>query len=796
MSVFTRFVFAALMLVFASAHAADMSSAMPSTASDPNNIQLSTIPDLSAREAGLLNKGGILPKRNGNAGAEVQGAKYLEPKIFFPPLKETEFQKFVAESIGKKLPLYGYDAFDAAPTTFAPVDHVPVTPDYVVGPGDRIDIRVWGQIDANLHLEVDRLGQIYIPRVGNVNVAGIKYQDLKGYLRNAIGRNFRNFDIEVNLGQLRSIRIYVVGQARRPGSYTVSALSTLVNAIFSSGGPSSRGSMRHIQLKRGDAVVTEFDLYDFLLGGDKSKDAKLQAGDVIYFPPVGKQVAITGSVNNPAIYELKDKSDLADAIRMAGGLATTAAGQKVEVDRIDDHKNRMVEDFDLDKIGLSRPIQDGDLVKVFSISPKFDNAVTLRGNVAYPFRYAWKKGMRITDLIPDRDALVTRDYWLKRNRLEPGSIHFLKTQQNSDRQNSDRQNSDRQNFDRQNPDRQNPDRQNSDQQNWLVGEIGEQHADINWDYAVIDRFDWKNLRSRLIPFNLGRAVLDHDPSQNLELQPGDVVTVFSTKDMKVPVERQTRLVTIEGEVKNAGVYQAQPGETLRQLVSRIGGLMPDAYLFGAVFTRESTRKLQQQHLEESISRMEQDIRKNAGAAAAGAMDKKSMEAAKYQAQSQQAALEKLRQVRATGRIVLEIPAGVSSVSDIPDIALEDGDKLYIPATPSTVGVFGDVYNENNAFFYKDSKRVSDYLDQAGGPTRDADAGRIFVLRADGSVISSQTSRGLFSSSFDNMHLMPGDAVVVPEKLDKTPFVKSFVDWTQILLNMGVGIASLKVIGVI
>lgn len=766
MSVFMRFFVAAVLFFSISAISADMPGPrLPSP--EQNALQPSSIPDLSASQATPYSSFDrqCLDRSGKPIPGCIPSTPRLESKTVFPEIEETEFQKFVEESIGKKLPLYGFDTFDAAPTTFAPIDHVPVTPDYVVGPGDELDIRAWGQIDADLHLEVDRLGQIYIPKVGNVNVAGIKYQDLKGYLKNAIGRNFRNFDIEVNLGQLRSIQVYVVGQARRPGAYTVSALSTLVNAIFASGGPSSKGTMRHIQLKRGDAVVTEFDLYDFLLGGDKSRDARLQAGDVIYYPPAGEEAAISGSVKNPAIYELKDKSDLANLIRMAGGLSTTAAGQKVEVDRIDDHKNRTVSDFDLDKTGLFREIKDGDVVKVFSISPKFENAVTLRGNVAYPFRYAWKKGMRIADLIPDKDVLVTPAYWLNRNMIELGKIELLKGQQNMG------------------------------QQNWL-GQVSDRQSSVNWNYATIERFDWKTLKSDLIPFNLGRAVLDHDPSQNLELQPGDVVTVFSMNDMKVPVKRQARLVTIEGEVKNAGVYQARPGETLRQLVARIGGLTPDAYLFGAEFTRESTRRLQQQRLDESIDRMEADVQKGVGAAAQGAMDEKSMKAAQIQAKAQQAALEKLRQVKATGRIVLEIPPGRSSLADIPDVVLEDGDKLYIPPLPSTVGVFGDVYNENNAFFYKESKRVSDYLDQAGGPTRDADTGRIFVLRADGSVISTQSDRGLFSTSFSNMHLMPGDSVVVPEKQDKTPFVKSFVDWTQILMNMGVGVATLKLVGLI
>lgn len=670
-----------------------------------------------------------------------------------PTVEASEFQKFIFESIGKALPMYGYSMFDNLPSTFAPVDHVPVTPDYVVGPGDEIMVRAWGQVDINYKATVDRLGAIFVPQVGSINVAGLQFKELNGYIKTAIGRNFRNFDLEVNLGQLRSIQIYVVGQAKRPGSYTVSSLSTLVNAMFASGGPSYKGSMRHIQLKRNDEIVTEFDLYDFLLDGDKSKDVKLQPGDVIYYSPIGAEVAISGSVNNPAVYELKDKADLANLIKMAGGLTTTAAGQRVEVDRIDDHKDRMVEDFDLDQKGLASQMRDGDLVQVLSISPKLENAVTLRGNVAYPFRYSWSQGMRITDLIPNKDVLVTKDYWLKTNAMNLAKVTGL-------------------------------------------GEINHPILGINWDYAAIERFDWKNLRSDLIPFNLGKAVLDHDPSQNLELQPGDVVTVFSLSDMQVPEQKQARLVTVEGEVDNAGVYQAKPGETLRQLVARIGGITPDAYLFGAEFTRESTKKLQQQRLNQAVDRMEQDLRKNAATAAQAAMDKQSQETAKIQAESQQTALEKLRQVQATGRIVLEIPPGKVSLADIPDIALENGDRLYIPPIPSTVGVYGDVYNENNSFFYKDNKRVEDYLAQAGGPTRDADTGRIFVLRADGSVISSQSDRGLFSASFSRMHLMPGDSVVVPEQRDKTPFIKSAMDWTTMLMNLGVSFATLKFIGVI
>ena len=243
-----RFIFAVLLTsacALASAQG-DPSAApdlgqVPSATGQSNNGGLPPIPSLNQAPHSLpqtcLDKGGkIIPFGDGSGCAQQAQKGVQKPAA---ELKETEFQKFVGESIGKSLPMYGYSMFDAAPDTFAPLENVPVTADYAVGPGDEIVIKAWGQLDADLRLRVDRTGAIYIPKVGSVNVAGVKYQDLKGVIGSAIGKNFRNFDLDVNLGQLRSIQVYVVGQARRPGSYTVSSLSTLVNAIFASGGPSS-----------------------------------------------------------------------------------------------------------------------------------------------------------------------------------------------------------------------------------------------------------------------------------------------------------------------------------------------------------------------------------------------------------------------------------------------------------------------------------------------------------------------------------------------------------------------------
>ena len=219
-----------------------------------------------------------------------------DQQVEIPPEPLTELQKFIASTTSQILPIYGADLFRRVPSTFAPLDMTPVPSDYVVGPSDELRIHVWGQVNFQTIVRVDRSGEIFLPQIGPVHVAGMPFSALDAHLRAAVGRIFHNFDLTVDVGQIRAIQIYVSGQARRPGVYTVSSLSSLADALFVSGGPSVQGSMRHSQLRRGSEEVTDFDLYDLLIHGDKSKDVKLQAEDVIFIPPVGPQVAAIGSV--------------------------------------------------------------------------------------------------------------------------------------------------------------------------------------------------------------------------------------------------------------------------------------------------------------------------------------------------------------------------------------------------------------------------------------------------------------------------------------------------------------------
>ena len=736
--------------------------------------QTNSLPPCSEASPAAVQAGACLPTPNPPALPEEgqpttetkapnlpQRQPQLKPPLPIPEKKVelTDFQKLVESSLGQPLPIYGASLFDNVPSTFAPADHIPVTADYVIGPGDELMIRAWGQIDLDVHARVDRNGNIFLPKVGSMNVSGLRYAQIEDFMKSHIGRIYQNFDLNITMGQLRSIDIYVVGQVTRPGRYTVSSLSTLTNAIFASGGPSPHGSMRDAQLKRGGKVVTTFDLYDLLLRGDKSKDVVLQPEDVIYVAATGPQVALGGQVNVPAVYELKTETKLSDAIWLAGGLNNTAYGGKVYIEHIVDHRLHSVEEVPLDASGLSHPLADGDIVNFTPISPKFENSVTLRGNVAQPGRYPWHQGTRISDLIPNREFLITREYWKQQNALvlesETTGGHVKGTV-------------------------------------GTVNSVKRNAPEIDWDYAVVQRMSKEDLSTELIPFNLGKAILGQDAASNVTLQSGDIITIFSQADLKVPEGQQTKLIRLEGEFGSAGVYRVMPGENLREVVEKAGGITPSAYLYASQFTRESARMEQQARLDLLIAQAERNVATSAAKRAQSAQTAQEVSAANATLEAERVTLEKLRQLRAEGRIVLNIHPDDHTVGSIPDIPLEDGDQFYVPPRPIAVNVVGDVYNPGS-FIQQPGKTVTAYLRNAGGPTRDADAGRIFVVRANGSVVSKDTSSKFWGGGFQSMVMMPGDTVVVPPETDKGAGLRAFKDWSQILFNFGLAAAAINVL---
>ena len=688
--------------------------------------------------------------------------------------KPSEFQKFVDTATGRLLPNFGSTFFAAAAEGFAPVDNVPVSADYTVGPGDEVVLRAWGSIDVDYRSSVDRNGMLNLPKVGSFNVAGVKASELEKHLRAQIGRLYTNFNLSVSLGQLRAVKVFVVGPAQRPGVYSLASQSTLLSAVVAAGGPAPNGSMRKVLLRRDGKVVSELDVYDFLVQGDKSKDLQLAAGDVVVFQPAGARVALNGALDTPAIYELKAAQEpLGDVLRYGGGTPLLANPNRVVLERVDaqaQKASRFVEEFRLDTAGLQRLLRDGDVLTLLPISPQFANAVTLKGHVAQPLRYPWRPGMRVRDLIPDGDALVSPDFYRRKNLL----VQTL----DEDESRPDR--------------RADALRTTAERAKTAPAVLFDE---LNWDYAVIERLNPADLSSEVIPFNLGKAVLQGDAAQNLELKSGDVVTVYSQKDVRVPVARQTRLVQIEGEVGAPGVYQLLPGETLRGLITRAGGFTPQAYVYGLDFSREETRQRQRENLTAAITRLEALATTQAARQAANRSDDPfANSSAAASNAATQAQLERLSRIQPNGRIALELPPEAASVEVLPDVPLDHADRIFVPPRPGFVTVAGAVVNVNS-FIWKPGRTAGDYLKLAGTDEA-ADTSNMFILRADGTVSHAGDQRSFFGGNkLVAQKLEPGDALIVPNQLDFETWgralVRNLKDWSQIFYQFGLGAAAIR-----
>jgi protein involved in polysaccharide export with SLBB domain len=732
--------------------------------------------------------------------APVNPSQREKKKVVVWP--HTEFEQLVADTVGRALPLFGQSLFAQPPSTFAPTDRTQVQGDYVLGPDDELQIRIWGQINANLRVVVDRAGQIFIPRVGEISVAGIRYRDIEEHLKSEVLKYYRNFSLTANIGRMRSIQVYVVGQARDPGSYTINSLSTLVNAVFASGGPTSQGSLRDIQVQREGRTIAHLDFYELLVKGDKSKDVRLQSGDVLYFPPVGPLVAVAGSVHTPSIYEVKSGSTLGELIEIAGGLSTVADAGKVTVERMGDHQLHSVLEFSLDAQSRAMLLSDGDIVRVLSIVPRFNNAVTLRGNVVNPGRYPWKPGMRVRDLIPNAQALLTRPYWMGRAGMTDGrSTEYpirpepvpakLKSPELLNPTNEDRGQS-AAGDQAQGEDIPSQLARSKPNSETLTGDLHRASPEINWSYAVIQRVNPVDLSTKLLSFDLGKAVLEGDEANNLVLESDDIITIFSQSDVAVPQNQRARYIRLEGEVVRAGVYKAEEGELLRDVINRAGGVTQAAYIYGTELTRESARLEQQKSIDELARTLEVEVYLASASAASGSSAGDTGLVA-AQAKSNQDLVARVKDLKATGRVVMNLKPTANSIDAYPRIAVEDNDRIVIPHVPSTVSVVGMVYN-SGSFVYDARRRVGDYLRMAGKGKPHADMRHAFVLRADGTVVPSRSVNGLFEGDkFLSLRLYPGDQIVVPTKIPTGNFVRGLRDWTQISSQLALTGAALAVI---
>jgi polysaccharide export outer membrane protein len=640
----------------------------------------------------------------------------------------SEFEKYIAgrvsPTVSTNIRQFGYDLFRKSPSTFAPVEEVPVGPDYVIGPGDGIRIAIWGKINGQWTVTVNRDGNISLPKIGIIGVTGLTFKELKEVLQREISKYYIGIEMNVSMGSLRTIRVYVVGNAMRPGAYTVSSLSTLVNALFESGGPSKTGSMRDIQVKRNGKTLVHFDMYDFLLKGDKTKDIRLMPEDVVFIPPVGPLAGVAGNVRNPAIYELKGETRLLDLIDMAGGLTGVAFTGRVQLQRVEDHQFRTI--FEGDLVGIHKDdkknfaLADSDLVKVFSVVEKRDTVV-ITGPVAHPGDYGVVPGVTtVKDLLS----------------LAGGLLYYASYQAELTR------------------------------------------VKVTQDGPRTERFD----------IDLSKAE-KNDPANNMTLQINDYLLVHD-----VPEWHLYKTVTILGEVKYPGVYTIKKGERLSSLIERAGGYTDRAYLRGAVFTRESVKKLQQRSLDDMIARLQRELFSQ-GTTIATAASPEEVQARAAQLESKRNFIEQLKKLSATGRMTVRL-ANVRLLKGSPyDFDLENRDALYIPMENSVVNVVGSVMTEQASFVYDENLTYENYVEMSGGYTRYADTDNVYVMKVDGSA--RKLSHGFVSwnplksrwevSAFGEKvkEIEPGDTIIVPEKLEHIAWLREFKDITQILMQMAV-----------
>ncbi len=653
----------------------------------------------------------------------------------------SEFAQWVKATLGTDLPVYGDQLFDSRGQNFDLADQVNVPNSFILGPGDEINIQAWGSIDIDVTVRVDRNGQIHLPKVGDIAVAGVRFDDLKARIRQGISRVYKGFELSIALGELRSIRIYVTGFASAPGTYTISSLSSLVNAIFLSGGPAPAGDFRSIELRRNNSTITEFDLYAFLMRGDRSQDLRLLPEDLIYIPPLHGQVAIAGAVNQPAIFKTTAEDTIADVIAYAGGVSPAANQVTISLERFTAAGERTVKEVEFTESGLESPVRDGDIIMLKTASPQFTNAVTLRGHVAQPLRHEWRPDMRVADLLPTPEALTSSAYW------------FMRMSQDTLASASELQ----------------PAKLNID------------FPDINWNYAAIERINRTNAKAELIPFNLHRAIVERDAEHNHMLQPGDTITVFALGEFAAPVDETRRFVRIEGEVRNAGIYSVTPDVTIRDLVAIAGGLTRKAYLYGLSLERESVRKQQVQRRSEAIDRLDEEYQRHLIERSRNVLSGDLSMAIRPESDAIEGLISRLKAIEPSGRIILDLALKGPQLEDLPELTLRDKDRIYIPPRPETVEIVGAVLQTGSALF-EPGKKVSDYLATAG-LLETADRGQIYLVRPNGSFIKANS----------RARLIAGDTLVIPEKVDRLTTTRRLKDWTQVLYQFGLGAAGIKIL---
>jgi polysaccharide biosynthesis/export protein len=719
---------------------------------------------------------------------------------------------------------FGYDVFDHGVSTFAPVTNVPVPSNYILGPGDELDVQLYGNQNRYLRLTVARDGHINLPELGPINVGGQTFQEARAGIESRVARQMIGVRASVSMADTRSIRVFVLGEAKYPGSYTVSGLATITSAVYAAGGAKLAGSLRNIQLKRGGALVRQLDLYDLLIRGDTTDDAKLLQGDVIFIPAVGPTVSIDGEVRRPAIYEIRNESTVADLLQLAGGLTPEADRSNAMLTRIDASQHRIVIPIDLSAAASREPLRNGDLLRVMRLKPTLDSGIIVQGYLYTPGTFAYRKGIRLTDVIPSIDELrpdADIHYLVIRRELPPdrrisvlsadlaaalrapgsaadvelmprdrvtvfdlasGRDHVIQPLLDELRvQGTSGQPTETVYVDGQvkvpGEYPLEPGMRVSD----LIRAGGGTAVAAYGGNAELTRYSIAGGGSRhteLIQIDLA-AAMRGDTTANIALQPFDRLNV-----KEVPLWGEQESVTLRGELRFPGTYTIRRGETLKSVIERAGGLTQYAFPQGSVFMRESLRKREQEQLDILAGRMERDITSFALGGAVGA----GQTGGAATLSLAQSLLAQLRGTRAVGRMVIDLPRLMRErVGSPDDVILRGGDQLVVPRFEQQVTVLGEVQN-STSLLYNPRLSRDEYIAQSGGLTRRADRAQIYIVRANGSVVASE-SGGWFRHRSGPQGIKPGDTIVVPLNVERLPPLAFWTAVTTIMYNVAIAVAA-------
>jgi polysaccharide biosynthesis/export protein len=743
----------------------------------------------------------------------------LQMRVTLLPLKKTGLQA---------LKPFGYDLFAEFPSSFEPLTNVPVPSDYIVGPGDTLDVLLYGSQNHAYQMLVGRDGRINFPELGPIDVGGQLFSAVQAAIESRVNHQMIGVKASISMAQTRSIQVYAMGEAYDPGAYIISGLGTITSALYAAGGVRKAGSLRNIELKRDGVVVRRFDLYDLLIHGDTADDAKLLQGDVVLIPPVGSTVAVDGQVRRPAIYELRNENTPAEVVALAGGLTPDADTSKATLTRIQPDGERVVLRLDLTAAGATEGLRNGDLIHIPRLRPTLDAAVELQGHVYTAGAYFYRPGMRLSDVIhsvddlqpnadlhyvlirrelpPDRhvealsaniaaalaapgspadvtlmprDQITVFDLSSSRDRIVHPILEDLRMEATAEQPEQVVTIEGRVNVPGEYP----------LEPGMTVADLiraGGGLADAAYaGEAELTRYvvvDGSTRRTDIMDIDVTKA-LSGSPAANVRLDPYDVLSI---KEVSQWTNQES--ITLKGEVRFPGTYTIQPGETLKSVIERAGGLTQFAFPRGSVFTRTELKMREQEQMDLLASRMKIELGVLALRAVATTQGGNvgNAESALVVGKS---LLAQLQAEKAVGRLVIDLPGIMREPARSSyDVVLRDGDELIVPRFEQEVTVIGEV-QDATSHLYNSSLSRDDYIALSGGYTSQADPKRVYVVRADGSVVANDSGSRWFSRG-GNVEIEPGDTIVVPINATQMLPLPFWEAMTGIVYNVAIAVAAI------